>query len=203
MPSYIQYTGVGDATSYNQHGTPNSNTSEFEANWDDLRFPATAINPPGQASDPDVEATTGLLLFAAAGTETIFALVQMPHSWKEGSVVKPHVHWQKTTSADGDVYWQLDYKKIPIGDVMDAEFTTLSATTPVSGTPDNDTANEHLLTSFADIDMTGLTLSDCLLCKISRIGGNAADTYGADARLLEFDIHFQINTLGSEQLYTK
>ena len=203
MPSYIQYTGVGDATSYHQRGTPNSNTSEFEANWDDLRFPATAINPPGQASDPDVEATTGLLLFAAAGTETIFALVQMPHSWKEGSVVKPHVHWQKTTSADGDVYWQLDYKKIPIGDVMDAEFTTLSATTPVSGTPDNDTANEHLLTSFADIDMTGLTLSDCLLCKLSRIGGNAADTYGADARLLEFDVHFQINTLGSEQLYTK
>ena len=203
MPSYIQYTGVGDATSYNQRGTPNSNTSEFEANWDDLRFPATAINPPGQASDPDVEATTGLLLFAAAGTETIFALVQMPHSWKEGSVVKPHVHWQKTTSADGDVYWQLDYKKIPIGQVMDAEFTTLFATTPVSGTPDNDTANEHLLTSFDDIDMTGLTLSDCLLCKISRIGGNEADTYGADARLLEFDIHFQINTLGSEQLYTK
>ena len=65
--------------------------------WDDLKFPATAINPPGQASDPDVEATSGLLLFAAAGTELVYALAQMPHHWEEGSDIKPHVHWTKTT----------------------------------------------------------------------------------------------------------
>ena len=42
-----------------------------------------------------------------------------------------------------------------------------------------------------------------LLIKLSRIGGDASDTYGADARLLEFDIHYQINTLGSELEFVK
>ena len=196
MPSYLQYTGPGNAGS-------RSNTSEYEPNWDDLKFPATAVNPPGQAADPDFDTTNGTWLFDASGTETIFLIAQMPHAWKEGSLIKPHVHWYKSTSAGGNVMWQLDYKKFPIGEVGDAAFTALTATTTVSGTPDNDTAQEHLLTSFADIDMTGMTLSDMLLMKVSRIGGNAADTYGADCALMEFDIHFQIDTLGSEHLYTK
>ena len=92
--------------------------------WDDLRFPATAINPPGQASDPDVEASSGLLLFDSNGTELIYAFVQMPHAWKEGSSISPHVHWQKTTSAAGDVLWRMRYKMAPIGEVMDADWST-------------------------------------------------------------------------------
>ncbi len=196
MPNYIKHTGPSDVEAWTR-------SSQYEADWDDLRFPATAVNPPGQAADPDFDTTNGTWLFDAAGTETIFLIAQMPHAWKEGSTIKPHVHWYKSTSAAGNVMWQLDYKKFPIGEVGDAAFTTLTATTTVSGTPDNDTAQEHLLTSFADIDMTGLTLSDMLLMKVSRIGGNAADTYGADCSLLEFDIHLQLDTMGSERLYIK
>ena len=196
MPNYLKITNAGNVEAY-------SGSTEFSADWDDLRFPATAINPPGQAGDPDFDTTNGTWLFDAGGTELIYLMAQMPHAWKEGSIIKPHIHWYKTTSAAGNVMWQMDYKKFPIGEVGDAAFTTLTATTTVSGTPDNDTAQEHLLTSFADIDMTGLTLSDMLLMKISRIGANAADTYGADCALMEFDIHMQINTLGSEQLFSK
>ena len=174
--------------------------------WDDLKFPATAINPPGQVSDPDVEATSGLLLFAAAGTELIYALAQMPHAWKEGSTISPHVHWTKTANADqtGDVAWQLRYKHYPIGEVGDADWSTADLVSdPVEGTPDNDTENEHLITGFTDIDMTGYTLSHCILFEISRIGDDASDTYGADARLLEFDVHYQVDGFGSEQEFVK
>jgi len=194
MPSYIQYVGNGDVESY-------SNTSQYEANWDDLRFPASAVNPPGQAADPDFDTTNGTWLFAASGTEVIFLIAQMPHAWKEGSTIKPHVHWYKTTSASGNVYWQLDYKKFPIGEVGDAAFTTIASATAVTG--DDDTAQQHILTAFPDVTMSGMTLSDMLIMKLSRIGGDAADTYGADAALMEFDIHYQIDTLGSEQLYIK
>ena len=171
--------------------------------WDDLRFPAALANPAGSVTPPNYDTTNGGLLFDAASTEMIFLQAQMPHAWFEGSSIKPHVHWQKTTSAAGDVLWQLEYKMAPIGEVMDAAFTTLQVSSTVAGTPDSDTANEHLLSSFGEIDMTDYTLSHMILMKLSRIGGDAADTYGADARLLEFDIHFKIDWWGSEAEYTK
>jgi hypothetical protein len=169
--------------------------------WDDLRFPAGAVNPPGLASDPDFDTTNGGWLFAGGGTELLFFQAQLPHSWVNGSYLQPHVHWQKTTSAAGTVKWQLDYKWAPIGEVMDAAFTTDAVTAPVAGTPDNDTANEHLISAFSSIDAAGKSISDMLLVKISRIGGD--DTYAADARLLEFDIHYQKNAFGSVLEYSR
>lgn len=50
---------------------------------------------------------------------------------------------------------------------------------------------------------TGIQISDMIVWKLSRIGGNGADTYGADARLLEFDIHYQQDAPGSIAQFTK
>jgi hypothetical protein len=179
-------------------------SSQYNSSWDDLTFPATAINPPGAASDPGREATTGLLLFDASAVELIYCLAQMPHRWKEGTAIRPHVHWTKTTSADGDVAWRLRYQIIGIGDTgpgtwSDGEIVT----TPVTGTPDGDTAWEHLLTNFTEIPMTGQTLSSCVLFELARNGSDEGDTYGADARLLEFDLHYEIDSLGSAEEFTK
>ncbi len=172
------------------------------ARWDDLRFPVQAINPPGGASDPDVEATTGALLFAAAGTELVYGVAQMPHSWAEGTAVYPHVHWQKTTSASGNVLWRFEYEIVNNGATAAMDYGTQSdVTTPV--TPDNDTANEVLISTFGSVDMTDCNISCLMLWKLSRIGGDASDTYGADARLLEFDIHYRTDSFGSVQEFTK
>lgn len=171
--------------------------------WDDLRFPASAVNPPGQASDPDFDTVNGGWLFASNGTELVFLMAQMPHQWVEGTAIYPHVHWQKTTSAGGDVLWRLEYKMAPIGEVMDSSFTALDVSTVVDGTPDLDTANQHLISAFASIDMTGRDLSDMLVMKFSRIGSDGDDTYGADARMLEFDIHFEIDSLGSAEEFSQ
>jgi len=201
MPDYLQIYGGGRLER-------KTGSSQYHTSWDDLKFPATAINPPGQATDPDVEADTGLLLFAAAGTELIFTLAQMPHAWSEGSDISPHVHWTKTTSAAGDVAWKLRYQILPIGQVGSGTGVDGgTVTSPVSGTPDNDTAWEHLITSFDGIQMSDASsvygLSTCILFELTRVGGDAADTYGADARLLEFDVHYQIDSLGSESEFVK
>lgn len=166
---------------------------------EDLRFPAQGINPPGNAGDPDISTTTGLFLFDAAATEMFTVLVQLPHGWQEDSPVVPHIHWRKTTSAAGDVAWKCEYIKMPIGEAAGSTFTSLGIVTdPVDGTPDNDTAREHLITSWGDLEMIGLQISDCILFKVSRIGGDASDTYGADAEMLEFDLHVQLNSIGSD-----
>jgi hypothetical protein len=81
--------------------------------------------------------------------------------------------------------------------------SALTVNTPVSGMTDDDTANQVLISSFGQIDMTGASLSSLLLWRLSRLGGEAEDTYGADARLIEFDIHYQIDSNGSMTEFSK
>jgi len=176
-------------------------TTVFTPTWDDLKFPATAVNPPGLVSDPTWDINIPGWLFAPTSTEMLHLVGQLPHSWLEESELRPHVHWTKTSSAVGDVYWQLEYAWAGIGDVI-TSFTTLSSSTTVGGTPDNDTTNEHLITAFGSVPATGMQISDMLIMKLSRIGGHGNDTYGADARLLEFDIHHQLNVQSSFNEYT-
>jgi len=170
--------------------------------YDDLTFPATAVNPPGQPSDPDWDVTTPGWLFDATGTEILHLVGQLPHTYVENSDLMPHIHWTKTTSAANDVYWQLEVAKAPIGGVI-SSFTTTASSTVVAGTPDTNTADKHLITAFPAIDGTGLGISDMLIMKLSRIGGHADDTYGADARMLEFDIHVKSWPTGSIKEYSR
>jgi hypothetical protein len=171
--------------------------------WDDLRFPASAVNPPGAESDPDLDATDGCYLFDAGGTEILFFQVQMPHHWLLESEIKPHVHWTKTTSASGNVAWKCRYQIAKLGNAFSGTWTDLSEKT-TSAITDNDTANEHLLTGLGTIDMSGAdSVSSMIKIEISRIGASEGDTYGADAKLLEFDIHYQIDSAGSETEFTK
>lgn len=171
--------------------------------WEDLRFPASGINPTGPTSPATVDTTYGGLLFAGVTTNNMIAFqVQMPHGWKEGSTIKPHVHWQKTTSASGNVRWLLSYRHAALGSVMDNSWSTLAAYTPVQ--TDTNTAGQHLLTPLGDITMTGKKVSHMMLCLLERTPADANDTYNnADARLLEIDFHYQVDANGSRALYEK
>lgn len=175
--------------------------------WDDLRFPSQGIRitGPGGAWPPDTDTTTALLLFDGGRTEMIGGVAQLPHSWKEESALRPHVHWSKTTSATGDVRWVIDYEVWNNGDTSLLTYVNQSVSlTPVAGTPDNDTANELLISSFDEIDMTGMRASSLVFWRISREGGDVTDTYnGADARLIEFDIHYEIDSFGSAMEFVK
>jgi len=172
--------------------------------WDDFQVPASVVRLTGAVSDPDYESTTGMLLFDAGTTVLFYALMQLPHAWKEGSEIVPHVHWSKTTSAAGNVTWRCRYRRANINEVMESAWTTLATVSTVAGgTPDTNTADKHLITSFGKMAMDGIQISDCVLFEIARIGGDANDTYGADARLFEFDVHIQINTLGSIREFIK
>ena len=173
--------------------------------WDDLRFPAQGINPPGQASDPTVESSTGLLLFSASQTNIIAGVAQLPHEWVEGSVVVPHVHWQKRVAGAGDVLWRFEYDNVvnPNEVSLLTYANVIDALTPVAGTPDDGAARRNLISSFGEVDMTDKLISCCILWKLSRIGGDVSDSYGDLARLVEFDIHYQIDLPGSFQQFIK
>lgn len=177
------------------------NTTQYHPAWEDLRAPATSLKVGSTA--PSVNTDNGWLEFAHNADAFVFHLFQMPHGWAEQTTLKPHVHWMKTTSAAGEVEWQFSYKWVPIGDVIDTNFTDLTELTPAVS--DGDTAYQHALTAFSDIDATGKTLSDMLVVRLTRLGSSysGANHYTAAAALLEMDIHYLVDTQGSEELYTK
>jgi len=169
--------------------------------WDDIRFPSTGLNPPGPVNEPDRNTDTGLLEFGASGTDTVAFTAQLPHSYKPESSLFPHVHWMKSSSASGNVVWQLEYKLAPIGEVIDGSWTTLTSSS--SSITDNNTAGEHLITPLGEIVGTGLGLSDMIVMKLSRLGDDGSDTYASECTLLEADLHYEQDIFGSFGEYTR
>jgi hypothetical protein len=168
--------------------------------WEDLRFPATAIQLNPATTHPALDTTIPGRTYRNNETDTQIIIAQIPHSWAEGTTLKPHLHWQKTANGTGNVVWRLQYVWAPIGELNESEVTLTASTTSVS---DKDTANVHALTRLGDIPATGKNVSDMLLMKLSRLGSDSLDTYNSSVRLIEFDIHYQVNTIGSRQEFTK
>lgn len=160
--------------------------------WDDLRSPATSIKAGPAAVLPDWDETNLGWLLDGARTETVIAIFQTEHGYREGRDLIPHIHWRATTNNAGNVYWQLEYVWNTTGDVQGG-FTTINLTTAVSGT-----AFTLQLDDFAAISYAGADIFSMIKCKLTRLGGHANDTYNGDDVLLEeFDLHFQKDALGS------
>ena len=165
--------------------------------WEDLRFPAQGINPPGAVSDPDRDTTTGFLLFAKAATEIIAGIAQMPHAWKHGSDIRPHIHIRSVAdpSGTGATRWQLSYKWSSGFGTVPAAYTTETITVTL---PDHSGGLiVNTIGSFTKVDGTGFIGSSLFEWKPARVGGDAADTYDDDAALVEFDFHYLANSSGS------
>jgi hypothetical protein len=175
-------------------------TRVLDPTWDDLRFPASGLNPPGPVFAPSTDTDTGLLIFADAATNTMAGVAQMPHAWAEGTEIRPHVHWLQP--AAGNVLWRLEYRLIPAyNGQFPAAWTTINASEAVGAyVGPGQFVN---ITAFGPIDMTGFKISAMVVFKLSRIGGDALDTLAADVPLLEFDIHYQINAFGSRAEFVK
>jgi len=170
----------------------------LDSNWDDLRFPSTGLNPAGQVSPPGIDSEDGGLLFDDNSTEIIAGFGQMPHSWKMGSTIKPHVHWQATNDNAGDVLWRLDYKIANAESAFPADW--VSDDLVVSSIEDEDF---QMVRGFTPIDMSGKTLSCVIKFRVKRVGGDELDTLTGDAKLLEFDLHYEIDSVASGKEFTK
>jgi len=173
-----------------------TNTFPFSY-WTDLRFPTHGINPPGAASDPTRNNSTAFLEFSSSAINVIAGVAQLPHGWKEGSAIRPHIHHRASTnpSGTGDVVWKLQYKwynnneTVPDSYSEDQKIFTLS---DFSG--GLAIADVH---SFTEIDGTGMRDSSIFEWRVARIGDDGSDSYGDVDVLLEFDIHILMNSFGS------
>lgn len=167
--------------------------------WDDLRAPATTISIFGFGDDPSRDSGDGCLLFSAAADERIFVIMQMPHDWKEGSNIIPHIHWSPTNTNTGTTEWELEWQIANIDGTFSGSWSDDTLNDDGDGVTD-----KHQCASFSEIDMSGHTLSCIIKFRLWRRGSTGGDDdYNANAKLLEFDIHYQKDSLGSREETTK
>jgi len=185
--------------------------------WEDLRIAAESTRA-GGTKDPDfaVFKTDGsgsqgvfLLWFDKATEEELYFSVQLPHAWKQGSDLYPHVHW--TPAANGGanecVRWGLEYTWANVsGTFGDTTIIYTDATDGSTATVQGDesvVAGKHYISAFDALDATDKTLSSMLVCRVFRDATDSTDDYNADAGLLEIDFHYQIDAFGSDTEYGK
>jgi len=200
---------VGDATdkvTVDRDGILFSGTATV---WDDLRVPATAVRVPaaagptwGQFKD-DGSASTGVFVywFHPSTENSVYFTAQMPHGWKEGSDIEAHVHWVSADTAGGagtDVCWGLEYVWVDMNEVA-GNTTIVYGDEQSNGSGETLTVDKHYYTDIADIVGTDHTISSMLICRLFRdaAGAGGTDDYDDDAGLLEFDFHYEIDTIGS------
>ena len=165
--------------------------------WDDLRFTASGINPAGAADAPVVSTSLadypGTLEFSGTRDNVLVALGQMPHAWKRGTSIVPHIHWAKASSSANTVDWRFYIRQL--GNPGDAPGAWSSAMTPAGTIGTHANGGEHLLTYWDAIDMTGRKESAMINWRLDRLG--STDSFSGVARLYELDFHYQKDKLGT------
>jgi hypothetical protein len=175
--------------------------------YEDLRIAGSAVRTGATAPTVAAFGPSGALYalrFDSGQHDEVFFEIQMPHSWKEGTNIYPHVHWTPVSATAGNVVWELDYSWANINGTFGAPTTITSDPTAAGGT-----AWVHKLSVLKDgggnayIDGTGMTLSSMLVCRLHRNAGAGSDTLAAGVNFLEFDIHYEVDSFGSNSEYIK
>lgn len=125
--------------------------------------------------------------------------LQLPHRGKAGSVLYPHVHFMPTTTGTGTVRFVLEYYAANVN----AQFASSPATYEMTKTWATNQQWYHLLAPGAvGMTLAGWDLSNVWHCRLYRdntVGGN----YAAAVGFLYFDVHVEIDSLGSDEEFIK
>ena len=190
--------------------TGTAKTLELETPvWNDLRVPALSVkvptsgNPGFSQFKDNGAGSTGVFLywFDPTAEEEVYFVAQLPHSYKQGTDIEPHVHWVSadTAPASGtDVCWGLEYTWANVNGTF-GNTTIIYGDEQSNGSGETITVDKHYLTDLGTITGTSKNISSMLVCRLFRdaTGAGGTDDYDDDAGLLEIDFHFQIDTIGS------
>jgi hypothetical protein len=190
----------GTSTSYSMFETDGTLVANGNATvWEDAQGSfisfGTGDSAPGivQASTSDVY----LRCFDGLSTsEQVFGCIEVPHDYKEGSSLYPHIHWLPVNGDSGVVKWQGSFWITNNGDPIPAQMT-ISATSSASG------AWVSTFADFGAVSGSGVEIGNQVCFRLFRNPGDGDDTYESDACGMTFGIHYESDTLGSREIRTK
>lgn len=203
------FGGPTGHTKFEADGTMVSNGAA--TTWDDIMvFPDATSKGNSLPTMTVFKNGVYLWMFADGASNEVHFTVQLPHSYKIGTDLHPHVHWTTKTgtpsnTTNGRVVWALEYTAISIGGKFPTAVTKTGNQIVTSPSFTIAGAEQHLITSLDSIDGTGLGISSILVCRLYRDGNSTlgTDDFPESAGLLGFDIHFEKDTQGSRGEYTK
>ena len=175
--------------------------------WDDILVPFTQAKQ-GNTLLPAFDYNNlGLLFPQNDATEIVYMIVQIPHSYKLGSEIHPHIHWRQTTGTNGIPTWKMDYKWFNNGETVPGTFTTITTNTGVFTYTSGSMAQISSFPAISGAENTtggGLSpgeknISSILLVKLYR-DDNVVSGYVLG---FQFDVHYEKDTQGSRLEFTK
>jgi len=188
-------------------GTPVyfSNDGEF---WSDIRTPLLSSNAGG--SVPPVvtrfrrdTAGTSQGVFAYAfqdqsnvnNEQELYFTIQMPHSWKTGTAIKPHLHYSvasaSTPVTDDTIVFGLEY-------TCDGAETPYPVTGLSKSTSTAPTSFGGGYAVFPDLTPPSVLSALCLF-RIYRNSSSTVDNFAHAVFGIEMDFHYLSDSLGSRQ----
>lgn len=197
LSQYISSIKFGTATDYTEFEEDGSMVATGSATmWNDMFFPLVS-GKQGNTDEPPFDTDEVAFLFPQNdSSHIIYITAQFPHTWKTGSDISPHVHWKQTNS--GSVVFKMDYKWFDIGDPVPAGWQTYVM--DVDAMPYTSGSMHQLTSGSADLDGSDRTgVSSIMLIKLYRDD----NTYSGAAVTYQFDIHIEIDALGSHTEYIK
>ena len=174
--------------------------------WDDANIAGFSLGAGASAPDFTTAIQGGILApgFDGGSTmEQLYGVIELPHDYKEGSDIQPHVHWCPSDTGAGNVVWRLEYtwcNAIPATVFPGANtITGTSAAATVAKT------NTPVDIGTGLISGAGMKISSHFAFRLYRDPNNVdgLDTYGSDALLISFGLHYQVDALGSRLITTK
>ena len=159
--------------------------------WEDLRFPVGVAAPVTPNADVVANIANNSITFETTAStnrttdDHVYGVAQMPHTWRAGSDIMPHVHFEQT-NADQTNCWYMYYRLQPLpGEIV----TAWTFAGPASNLYAYTSNTIHQLSSFGRIGMsTASNESSIVDWKVFRLG--SAGTGNIEFK--EFDIHYQI-----------
>jgi len=180
--------------------------------FDDLQYQMVGQKLTSPSARISYGSNGDYLIFAKScdwNDDWLTMVIQMSHRWKLGSVIYPHLHWVQTAAAMPN--WLIGYRWNINGAATNAAAWTYIKHSANAYTWSSGSLNQ--ITKFDSITPPeGAGLSDLVHIKIFRdvanestqfIGAENDGTTQDDAAASSFDIHFEIDSAGSDTEYTK
>jgi len=201
--------------------------------WDDLRVTANMVAVSGsQFSRPPVFASiltnaqrgpsfSGLFGWRFGYGTGVFQSghfqVQLPHAYRRGSPIEPHVHVRLDPASEGaagqKLLLEFEYVWLNVGEARPSSTRIISINHVVGA---EDLVRDNTIISFGLIEKAEADISSMLDCRFSRITFDPAwgedfwtpqglknDSFQGALVFKEFDFHYQRDSPGSREPYHK
>jgi hypothetical protein len=134
--------------------------------------------------------------FDAAELREAFSNFHIPHAWKPGTMVYPHMHYSVNTASSGVVRWGFEYTLARRNDSTGQTAFPATTTIYVEQTIAANSDHTHFVCEAAEgngIPGTNLEVDAMILMRVFRDAEHVNDTFPDSAFGITVDLHIEVD----------